>query len=107
VSEFDEFLQHTVTVDTWTGEGMFGTEYAPTSGPVPCFKDDTRKLVRSAGGDQVVSETTLWVFDKTHKPKFVPESIVHLPDRDATVISCGDADSGTLGLPDHLQIVLT
>jgi hypothetical protein len=107
VSDFDDFMVHTVTVDTYTGEGMFGTQYAPTSGPVQCFKDDTRKLVRSAGGDQVVSETTLWIMDKTTKALFVPESIVHLPDRDATVISCGDHDSGDLALPDHLEVALT
>lgn len=106
-NDFDEFMVHTVTVDPYQGEGGLGTIYAPTTGPIPCFIDDTRAVVRTAAGDTAVSETTLWIVDKAWAGSFPPESIVHLPTRDATVIRTSDADSGALDLPDHLKIVLT
>lgn len=106
-NEFDEFMVQTVTVDPYQGEGGMGTIYAPTAGPVPCFIDDTRALVRTSAGDTVVSETTLWIVDKAWLPSFPPESIVHLPTRDATVIRLSDAESGALELPDHFKVVLT
>lgn len=105
--EFDEFMVHTVTVDAYQGEGGMGTIYAPTTGPVPCLIDDTRAMVRTSAGDTVVSETSLYVIDKAWAASFVPESVVHLPDRDATVIKASNRDSGPLDLPDHLKIALT
>lgn len=106
-SEFDEFMVQTVTVDAYQGEGGMGTVYHPTVGPVPCFIDDTQTLVRTSAGDTVTSETTLWIVDKEWMPSFPPESIVHLPTRDATVIRLSDAESGPLELPDHFRVVLT
>lgn len=107
MNEFAEFMVHTVTVDPYQGESGMGTIYAPTVGPVPCFIDDTRSVVRTSAGDTAVSETTLWIVDKEWVGSFPPESIVHLPTRDATVIKTTDADSGDLDLPDHLKVVLT
>lgn len=107
MSDFDEFMVHTVTVDTYQGEGPFGNAFQPTSPPVPCLIEDTRGLVRTATGDTITSTTTLWIADRLHKVLFAPESIVHLEDRDATVLNVTDADSGPLGLPDHLKVMLT
>ncbi|WP_181034117.1 hypothetical protein [Arthrobacter sp. GMC3] len=100
-------MVHAVTVDPYQGEGGMVTIYGPTAGPVPCFIDDTRAMVRTMAGDTVVSETTLYVVDKAWTGSFPPESIVHLPGRDATVIKVSNRDSGDLGLPDHLKIALT
>lgn len=105
-------MVHTVTVDTYSGEGPFGNTYAPTSAPVPCLIDDTEGLARTANGDTVTSTTALWIVDLTKLDLFAPESIVHLPAmrypaRDATVLRVTTADSGPLDLPDHLQVVLT
>jgi hypothetical protein len=104
--ELEFFFQHRVTVDTHTGEGAYGATYAPTSQPLRCFLDDSRQLVRSSTGDQVVSETTLTGpvedFDK-----YTPESVVHLPNRDATVISCTRADLPGQDFPEHIEVTLT
>jgi hypothetical protein len=107
VSEFDEFMVHEVTVDTKSGEDAWGNTTTGTSEPVPCLIDDTVGLSRTANGDTVTSATTLWITDMTKRDLFAPESIVHLPDRDATVLSVTTADSGPLDLPDHLKVVLT
>lgn len=106
IAGFEEFMVHTVTVETHGGEDPFGNIHTELSDPIEGFLDDSRQLVRSASGDQVVSESTFYT-GKEHKDLFKPESLVHLPDRTATVISTKVADSGPLGLPDHLAAVLT
>lgn len=103
---FEDFMVHTVTVETHAGEDPFGNINTTLSDPVEGFLDDSRALVRSASGDQVVSESTFYT-GKEHKDLFKPESLVHLPDRTATVINVKVADSGPLGLPDHIAVVLT
>lgn len=112
MSDFDDFMVHTVTVDTHGGEGPWGNASAEESGPIPCFIEDSVGLTRTATGDSVSTTATLWIVDKSHWDKFTPESIVHLPAgrlpaRDATVFNASPADSGPLGLPDHLKVVLT
>lgn len=99
-------MVHTVTVETKSGEDSWGNVHTITSDPVPGFLDDTRALVRSATGDQVVSESTFYT-SKDHAHLFAPESLVNLPDRVSTVIRCKVADSGPLDLPDHIAVTLT
>jgi hypothetical protein len=106
IEGFEEFMVHTVTVETHGGEDPLGNTHTTLSDPVQGFLDDTRALVRNAAGDQVVSESTFYT-GKEHKDLFAPESLVHLPDRVATVIRVKVADSGPLGLPDHVAVVLT
>jgi hypothetical protein len=103
---FEEFMVHEVTVETHAGEDPFGNVHTITSDPISGFLDDSRALVRNASGDQVVSESTFYT-GKEHQSVFLPESLVNLPDRTATVIRCKLADSGPLGLPDHIAVVLT
>jgi len=99
-------MVHEVAVETHAGEDPFGNVNTELSDPIPGFLDDSRALVRNASGDQVVSESTFYT-GKEHKALFAPESLVHLPDRVATVINVKVADSGPLGLPDHIAVVLT
>jgi hypothetical protein len=106
VKGFEEFMVHTVTVETYAGEDSWGNTHAAVSAPVPGFLDDKRQLVRAASGDQVVSESTFYT-GAEHAAVFAPESLVHLSDRVATVIKCGLADSGPLDLPDHIAVTLT
>jgi hypothetical protein len=106
IEGFEEFMVHTVTVETKSGEDPFGNVNTVTSDPIAGFLDDSRALVRNASGDQAVSESTFYT-GKEHQSLFAPESLVHLPDRTATVIRCKLADSGPLGLPDHIAVVLT
>lgn len=104
--ELAEFYVHTVTVDTYKGSGPYGDAYDPTSEPIPCFIDESRRLVRSTNGEQIVSETTLWM-DKEHYEAFKPDSIVQVNGHESTVITRSLADSGDLDLPDHLSVNLT
>lgn len=99
-------MVHTVRVETKSGEDPWGNTNTALSEPIPGFLNDSRELVRSATGDQVVSETTFYT-GKEHKDLFPPESLVHLPDRVSTVIRCAVADSGPLDLPDHIAVTLT
>lgn len=107
MSEFEEFMVHTVTVETYNGEGPWGNTTSPESDPIPCLIEDTVGLTRTATGDTVSTTATLWIVDRSVKDQFTPESIVHLNGRTATVLNVTDADSGPLGLPDHLKVVLT
>lgn len=104
--ELADFYVHTATVDTFLGSGPYGDKYQPTSEPVPCMIEESRKLVRSSAGEQVVSETTLWM-DKAHYDAFAPESVVYVRGHESKVITRSLADSGDLDLPDHLQVALT
>lgn len=103
--ELDEFYVHEVTVRPLTGTGAFGPIYGPET-TVPCFIDNTRGLVRNGEGAEIVSETTLTA-PPQHAGAFPPGTEVDLPDRTATVIKAGEADSGNLDLPDHVEVNLT
>jgi hypothetical protein len=106
IEGFEEFMVHQVTVETHAGEDPFGNVNTTLSDPIAGFLDDSRALVRNASGDQVVSESTFYT-GKEHRDLFKPESLVHIGDRVATVINVKVADSGPLGLPDHLAVVLS
>ena len=107
MSDFDEFMVHTVTVETYGGEGPFGNVMNPESEPIPCLIEDSRGLSRTATGDTVTTTATVWVMDKSLWDLFTPESVVHLNGRTATVFRVEPAESGDLGLPDQLKVVLT
>jgi hypothetical protein len=51
-------LKDAVTVATRTGGGSYGDTLADAV-VVPCLIDETRRMVRDASGQQVVSEATL------------------------------------------------
>lgn len=99
-------MVHEVTVETKSGEDSWGNINTTVSAPILGFFEDKRQLVRSASGDQVVSEST-FTTDKAYEGLFAPESLVHYRDRVSTVIGCALADSGPLGLPDHIAVTLT
>lgn len=106
MKDFEEFMIHPVTVETYSGEDSWGNTHAPESEPVMGFFDDERKLVRAPGGDQVVSESRFFT-DKEHEPLFAPESIAHHRGKTSTVITCSFRDSGDMDLPDHIEVALT
>ena len=103
---FEDFAVHEVRVEPHAGEDPFGNIHTTLSDPITGFMDEKRELVRSASGDQVVSEATFYT-GKEHEPLFKPETLVHYRGKASTVISCHLADSGPLGLPDHIAVVLT
>jgi hypothetical protein len=100
----DDFQPTTVSVATRTGTGANGDIYAAPV-DVECFLEDARHLVRSATGEQVVSESTVFA-DPDKAPKFTPGSKVTLPTRTALVIL---AKVNAIGDPDvdHTAVSLT
>ena len=88
-------LKDLVSVETYSGEGSYGPVFeAPVT--VKVNVDQTRRLVRNAAGDEVVSESTLAVHpqprDETTRALldattlFAPESRVTISGRAAKVI---------------------
>ncbi len=75
----------TIAVETYSGEGAYGPVYA-TSAAVTCNVDATRRLVRNANGDEVVSELTLQVA-AVDEVKFTPQSRVTVGTRLSTVLA--------------------
>lgn len=104
--DLDELLMHEVTVDTWQGVGAYGDVYAPTSGPVPCYLDEKRQLVRDEHGTETTSEAAVFVSLQDGEA-FTPGSRVHLDGRDAYVISRARRDGDALDLPSHTEVALT
>jgi len=97
-------LRHQVTIEVLEGEGPFGPLYGP---PVEAraFVDQRRRLVRSASGSEVVSETTVYLPPGTVCP---PGSRVTLPSGAvSTVITTSVRDGGGLPTPDHVEAALT
>lgn len=103
MSDLDDFYVHTVTLTPITGEGAYGTTYgAPAD--VPCFVDETTRLVRDQDGAEVTASATIYAAPGTTA---APGTVVRLPSgRDATVITTEHHDSGPLDLPDHTSILV-
>jgi hypothetical protein len=111
---------HTAKVEKFLGKGSNGDLFGPAvilspvaSPPNGVFADDSRKLVRSKDGSQVVSETTLYT-SPVNAPLFVIGSRVtilgdtdDLDRRPAYVIKANSNTSGSLDLPDHVAVSLT
>lgn len=112
VNDIAEFFVHTATVETLAGTTGYGVDLfaAPiTLDPATgngCFIDDTRRMVRSSDGEQVISETTLYTYP-ANAPYFVPNSRVTIRGVISRVITVNLNDSGPLDLPDHVAVTLT
>lgn len=96
-------LRHEIVVEPYLGQGGNGPTYGPAV-TVRCFRDDARKLVRDAAGEQVVSETTCYCPPATVAP---PLSRVTVAGKTAYVITAKARDGGGLPTPDHLEVNLT
>ena len=103
-SDFSDFWVHTVTVETLTGSGADGAIF-DTATDVPCFIEDSQKVVRASDGTEVVSGTTLFA-DKVWAPKFTPSTRVTFRGQTTLVLTTKLHDSGALNLPDHLEVML-
>jgi hypothetical protein len=113
VSAISVFWVHTATVETFTGAGPTGDTYAA---PVvaPGFLDDGVVLVRTSAGEQLEQKTIFYApptFMVGTVPYvswdvFVPESRVTVNGRACQVTGRRSRDSGSLGLPDHIEVDL-
>lgn len=103
--DLSEFFVHRVTVEAPEGAGMWGDVRADPV-EVWCFVDDARNLVRDGQGQEITTTATITA-PLDSRGLWVPDALVHLPDRDATVIAAGVADSHDLDLPDHVEVILS
>ncbi|SOD72723.1 hypothetical protein SAMN05892883_2073 [Jatrophihabitans sp. GAS493] len=104
MSVLDDFLRQALQVQTKTGDGARGPNYADPMA-ISFVVEDGRRMVRSANGDNVISETTLYT-EPANAAACVAGSLVAVNGRVATVIIAkrhlvGDDDV------DHLEVALT
>lgn len=93
-----------VVVEAYAGKTGAGTVQYAAPVTVRMLVDATRRFVRDANGNQVVSETTLYAPLDTVCP---PQSRVTVPGKPAsTVITVAELDGGTLPVPSHLEVAL-
>ena len=100
----DRGLTCTVQVEPYLGAGGAGPRYGPAV-TVEAFVDETRRKVRNALGEEVLSEATVFARLATTAPE---KSRITLPSgRVAYVIASKRRDGGGLPTPDHLEVFLT
>lgn len=104
--ELADFYVHTVTVATFLGTNGLGADTFSPATDVLGFMELSRRLVRNAGGEQVISESTLYT-DPANASAFLPNSKVTYGGSVSRVILAKAADSGSLDLLDHLIVALT
>lgn len=78
-------LKDSVSVQSYAGDGAYGPTYSAAV-TVPCNVEATRRLVRNADGDEVVSEATIYVHPDD-ADYFIPESLVTFDARDSRVLA--------------------
>lgn len=99
-----DFYVHTASVETFEGAGAYGDVYgAPVV--VACFAEAKRRLVRAKDGEQVVSESTLYM-GTADGALFVPDSRVTVGGKVSYVITQNVNDAPGLDLPEHAAITL-
>ena len=100
-----DFPTVTLPVATLLGAGARGQIYAPPV-DVAVYIEDARRQVRTATGQTVISETTLYDDNLTDAALFKAGSLVTMPDRKAFVITVRRRIVGDPAV-DHLEIALT
>ncbi|WIA99743.1 hypothetical protein [Curtobacterium sp. MCBA15_012] len=105
MDELEDFWVHTITVETYLGEGGNGVAYAAPV-DVPCFIDGGTKIARTATGEQLVVAAPVYA-PPEHAGTLTAGSKVTVRGRPARILAATVYDSGSLDLPDHVQIALT
>jgi hypothetical protein len=108
--DVENFYVHTVEVETFQGTGAYGDVYAPPVTHSPAtgtgvFLESKRRLVRDKSGQEVISETTLYMLP-AQAGLYEPDSRVEARGVKSYVISRAVLDAPGLGLPDHAVITL-
>lgn len=92
----------TVQVETYQGETPNGPQWAAAVS-VPCFVDETLRLVRTRDGDEVASGSTVFA-DASWLATFPEQSRVTYDGRTSTVITCETLTTEGLAFGlDHIQ----
>ena len=102
---------HTIGVETHLGESSTGEVYA-TLASVKGFVSENEAVKNDGGSQQITSgdaggESHVYTFIK-HADKFTPKSKVWLPNRStpSQVFKVRFQDGGSMGLPDHLDVLI-
>ena len=103
------FWVHTVTVETYTGEGSLGPVYAnPVT--VTGFLDTVSDLARTGTVEEATSASSMFYTDPSNAALFTVQTRVTSSalggDGKATVVKVNSLTSGALGLPDHVEVAL-
>jgi hypothetical protein len=101
-----EFYVETATVEPFLGANNLGIDTFGPAQVIQCFADDSRRMVRNADGEQVISETTLYTYP-SNAVYLVPNARVTIGSAVSRVIKSNLNTSGALDLPDHVAAVLT
>lgn len=104
--ELDEFYVHSVLVETYLGTNGYGEDTFAPAIAVGGFLDDSRKLVRGADAEQVISESQFYTRPE-NGARFPAESRVTVDGVISRVIRTNTNTSGNLDLPDHAVVSLT
>lgn len=100
-----------VSVETCSGSGPYGDTFL-TATNVACFVDDAQDV--SVGGTSViVTDTTKLYADLKYAPSVTPtagqfavNSRVTVNGQSTRVVNVKRRASGTLGLPDHVEVTV-
>jgi len=103
------FWVHTVTVETYQGQGSSGPVFAaPVT--VSGFLDTTVDLMRSGTVEEATDASSMFFTDPSNAALFTPQSRVTSSDLGgdgkATVVKVNSLTSGGLGLPEHVEVAL-
>lgn len=110
--DLDDFWVHTITVETFTGVGQNGDNFAApvtlspdNTPPNGVFVDGGQKVARTATGELVVMNAPLFA-PIAAAPLFVEKSRVTFNGKQSRVLAVTIHDSGSLDLPDHVEVTL-
>ena len=90
-----------VTIEPYLGISGDGAPAYDPPVTLRALVEDARRYVRSQNGEQVISETTVYLPLGTACP---PRSRIALPTRSSTVITVSAFDGGTFPVPSHLEV---
>lgn len=98
------FKPHRVRVRTHQGNSGYGDVLGDPSPEVTCMRDEKRRLVRNAGGEEVVADVTL-LCGRDLRALFTLDSEVDLLDgRRVFVVATHEHSDGGLGAWEHLEV---
>lgn len=100
----DDFYVHSGSIEKLAGGNADGDVY-DTAKPVVGFLDDQTRVVINPDGDTVTSSATFYTA-LTNRSLFAPRSRLTVNGRVCTVLDVRVRDSGPLGLPDHVEVIL-
>lgn len=99
-----DFWVHTVTVETYTGTGDNGDNFADPV-DVQGFMDGGTKVIRNTSGELVATAAPFYA-PVTTADLFVANSRVTYLGKQSRVFAVTVHSSGDLDLPDHVEVTL-